>query len=634
MTAGMLSDAAFHKPAFRPLPLGTIKPEGWLRQQLRIQADGLSGHLHEFWPDIADSKWFGGSAEGWERAPYWLDGYLPLAVLLDDESLLSNAKERISYILDHQHEDGWLGPDDVEGDVWPLFIAAKVLLQYADAFNDTRAVDAVGRLLHRIDKWMGVHGLSAWAQLRWPELVHVTQQLYDRTGDPWLVEMASRTARFGYDWVTHFIEFPFREKSTRWDLDNHVVNNAMALKLGAILYRLSGDADDRLLAKTAIEQLDRWHGQAGGVFSGDESLAGLMPSQGTELCAVVEYLYSLEVLASTLGEPWIGDRLEKIGFNALPATFSPDMWSHQYDQQANQVVCAVSDDRVYTTNNADANIFGLEPNYGCCTANMHQGWPKFASHLWMETLGDHGDVGLAVIAYAPCRIHTEVHGVPVDVGVTTHYPFDDTIVLSVRVAEPVHMPLLLRIPEWCNNADVVYGATRETPEAGTYHRIDRTWERDTVLTLHLPMEPRVIERAHGIAVERGPLLYSLRIEEEWRRINEDVEGRELPHGDWEVHPVAPWNYALAVDRDDPGASLNFTERPVGDRPFSPEGAPVTVWARGKRLNGWELEHGAAACPPQSPVESENEMEDIALIPYGCTNLRITEFPQLDEEHHD
>ncbi len=96
--------------AFEPLPLGSIKPAGWLKEQLRIQADGLGGHLDEFWPDIKDSAWFGGKAEGWERVPYWLDGLVPLAYLLDDAALEAKVKKAIGYILDHQHPDGWLGP--------------------------------------------------------------------------------------------------------------------------------------------------------------------------------------------------------------------------------------------------------------------------------------------------------------------------------------------------------------------------------------------------------------------------------------------------------------------------------------------------------------------------------------------
>ncbi|MBM3294568.1 MAG: hypothetical protein FJY82_08585, partial [Candidatus Aminicenantes bacterium] len=87
--------AGLAEPAFRPLPLGAVKPRGWLLRQLRIQAQGLSGRLDEFWPDVGQSKWFGGQAEGWERAPYWLDGFIPLAFLLDDPALKAKAAKYV-----------------------------------------------------------------------------------------------------------------------------------------------------------------------------------------------------------------------------------------------------------------------------------------------------------------------------------------------------------------------------------------------------------------------------------------------------------------------------------------------------------------------------------------------------------
>ena len=57
-----------------------IKPVGWMRRQLEIQAAGLSGNLDKMWPDVRDSAWIGGDREGWERVPYWLDGFIPLHI--------------------------------------------------------------------------------------------------------------------------------------------------------------------------------------------------------------------------------------------------------------------------------------------------------------------------------------------------------------------------------------------------------------------------------------------------------------------------------------------------------------------------------------------------------------------------
>ena len=131
--------------AFRPLPLGSILPNGWLREQLRTQASGLAGHLDLAWPDVADSAWRGGTAEGWERAPYFLDGFVPLAYLLEDDALIARVRSWIDEILSRQREDGWLGPtkDDSEDyrkayDPWPIFVCLKALTQYADASGDAR----------------------------------------------------------------------------------------------------------------------------------------------------------------------------------------------------------------------------------------------------------------------------------------------------------------------------------------------------------------------------------------------------------------------------------------------------------------------------------------------------------------
>ena len=422
-------------------------------------------------------------------------------------------------------------------------------------------------------------------------------------------------------------EWPAAEPTPhgRWNYMSHVVNNAMAVKAPALWWRFSAAASDRTAPAAMIDQMLAHHGVATGMFTGDECLAGHQPTHGTELCAVVEYAFSLEVLLSVLGDPAFGDHLEHIIFNALPATFSPDMWSHQYDQQANQILCTVQD-RIWNTNGPDANIYGLQPNFGCCTANLSQGWPKFASHLWMKTENS----GLAATAYAPCSVKTDIDGIAVQIEVVTDYPFREDILVKIQAEKPVRFPLSLRIPAWASSATVQTPEKENIhPQAGSYCVIDRKWEGESEITLTFPMEPRATRRFNNaLAIERGPLVYSLKIGEEWKRVNEDKPLRELPHADWEIFPTTPWNYALDVNEKTLAGDVVFNEHPMGKLPFSPQGAPISATVKGILLSAWTLVNGSAGPLPQSPVKVEGELETLTLVPYGCTNLRVTEFPTL------
>ena len=187
------------------------------------------------------------------------------------------------------------------------------------------------------------------------------------------------------------------------------------------------------------------------MFSADEHHSGRDPSQGTELCAVVESLYSLQQVVAVNGDVAVADRIERMAYNAMPATMSADMWSHQYDQQANQVMCSLNRRR-WVTNGPESNLFGLEPNFGCCTANLHQGWPKLVASLWMAT----PDNGLAAVVYAPSTVRARVGAAgQVTIRQVTDYPFSGVITLTVTPSvNRLRFPLQLRIPSWADGASV------------------------------------------------------------------------------------------------------------------------------------------------------------------------------------
>ena len=643
LSGGSAQASALEAPAFRPLPLGSIRPEGWLQRQLQLQRDGLTGHLDEFWPDVAESQWFGGAAEGWERAPYWLDGAIPLAFLLDDAGFKERLARRVGHIVEHQRPDGWYAPYPEDAgakpyDLWAILLVNKALVQYHEATGDARVLEAVRKSLRALLAGLSRTPLFDWGRFRWYEGLVPALYVYERTGEAWLLELARTLRAQGVDFEALYrsedVSLPTPRRGL-WKWTKHVVNTAMATKASALSWRLDRRPGDRAFARRMIDLLDRHHGQANGMFSGDECLAGKNPLQGTELCAVVEFLYSLETLFSVFGDPWFADRLERVAYNALPATFAPDMWSHQYDQQVNQAQCSVNPEQLFTTNGPESNIFGLQPNFGCCTANMHQGWPKLAAQLWMKT----EDEGLVAAAYAPCRVSFASRGVPVTVAVDTDYPFRETLAIKVRPERSAAFPLVLRVPAWAEGATLrVGGGAKQPMQAGTLHRISRAWTGETTLAVRFPMRAKLSVRYNeAVAVERGPLVYSLRIDEEWTRIHADPAaaascrtatsrcGRrrvELRAGGRRGVPASPC------------ASRNGRSARSRSRRRVPAWSPR---AKGRQIAAWKLAHGWAgevsradpAWAHEHKADSLGPVEDVSLVPYGCTNIRITEFLRVD-----
>jgi Beta-L-arabinofuranosidase, GH127 middle domain/Beta-L-arabinofuranosidase, GH127 catalytic domain len=613
--------------AFLPLPLTSVKPKGWLLDQLRIQAEGLTGHLGEFWQDVGpNSAWLGGSGEGWERGPYYLDGLLPLAYLLNDPKLIAKVKPWVEWTLTHQRADGGIGPEKNK-DWWPIMIQLKVLTQYQEATGDPRVIPAMEKYFAYQSATLGTSPLKSWAIYRWQDELASILWLYNRNGDAKLLDLARQLKGQGFDWEGMFTVFPFTGRVTREQAkhDTHGVNNAMGLKTAALWYLVSHQAADREGTARMLGTLDKFEGLANGMFSADEHFAGRSPSQGIELCAVVEAMFSLELDLAVLGDPAIGDRLEKIAYNPLPGAQTADQWSHQYDQQPNQVMCSLGR-RDWTTNGAESNLFGLEPNYGCCTANLHQGWPKFTASLWMAP----AEGGLAVAAYAPSEVRTKIRGVDVTVNEVTDYPFRDRVTLLMSPAAAVRFPLHLRVPAWTRNPIVtVNGRNVDGINVGAYQRIDREWRKGDRVEITLPMPVRTVPGFNGsVSVERGPLVYSLRIGEQWSKLKQTG-----PVADWEVFPTSPWNYGLRVDAANPSASFELQEAPIARQPFS-NSPPVILKARARRLPQWVIVDDSAAPPPVSPIvisprdEAANRLKDetVTLIPYGAARLRITSFP--------
>lgn len=635
------ADASFRNVVFPPsplarqpfqiLPTGAIKPAGWLRRQLQIQADGLGGHLDETWPDVGpDSGWLGGKGESWERGPYFLDGLLPLAWQLDSEPLKAKARRFIDWTLDHPWPDGMFGPRGND-DWWPRMVMLKVLTQFHELTGDPRVIPLMTNYFAHQLQALPARPLRDWGRMRWQDELVSVVWLYSRTQDPRLLELAKLLQAQGYDWQGMFAHFPFKTKvdpeaikkeahggdvfMEDIGLQVHGVNNAQALKASPVWSQVSGKGADREAVHHQLAMLDQYHGLPNGMFSADEHLAGRNPSQGVELCAVVEAMYSLELALAITGDAAIADRLERIAFNALPGTFTDDMWAHQYDQQPNQVESSLHR-RPWTTNGPEANLFGLEPHFGCCTANFHQGWPKFTASLWMAT----ADGGLVAAAYAPCEVATTVRGIRLRLEQVTDYPFRQQVRIILHPESPVAFPLRLRMPGWSQHTAIkVNGKPVAAAAPGSFATVERSWKAGDTVELAFEAHPVAEAGFNGShSFTFGALVFSLPIRENWVLWRK----RGLT-ADWQVYPGSRWNYGVSA-----GARAVASEHALPVSPFAGP-PPLSLAIEGRPVPAWKAEEGAADPVPAQPKAAVDEpATTLTLVPYAVAKLRITSFPVI------
>ncbi len=596
-----------------------LKPSGWLKKQLEIQAKGLCGNLDKVWPDVRDSAWIGGNREGWERVPYWLDGFIPLAYLLDDEDMIARAKKYIDAIVSAQNDDGWICPCKKEErenyDTWAVLLIIKVLCMYHDCSKDERIIDVISKCLKQFNTHINFFTLRNWGAARWFEGLIAVNWLYEKTGEEWLLDLAKKMRIQGFDWRTLFKTGLLDNCNDQWDFYSHIVNIVMMLKSEA-LWSLFDDIDAEEFADMALEYLDEKHGMAIGHFSGDENLSGNSPIQGAELCSIVELMFSYEYLFAVSGNSKWLDRLEQIAYNSLPATLSPDMWTHQYDQMINQVACFPMSKQPFRTNDNVAHTFGLEPSFGgCCTTNFGQGFPKLTLTTFMRS-----EKGIASCVLSPSSVITTIDNANVKCRLVTEYPFRNTLKYIVETDKEVQFTLFVRIPAFAKSAKIDGKAV----ECGGFAEINRVWSNTTEIEVVFEFETEIVNRPENmVAVRRGPLFYSVPVKEKWECVEYTVNGveRKFPYCDYYIYPQSKWNYALV--------SGNFEVEEAGfEAPFNTENPPISILADMAEIE-WDFNNGHCDRLPKS-TELISKSEKIKLIPYGCTTLRMTEFPFISK----
>lgn len=634
---------------FIALPLGSVHPLGWLLKQCELQRDGLTGNAETLYANDlgTNSGWLGGPGENWERGPYYFKGLVALAYTLNDPILKQKAQKWMDWLLDHQRADGYIGPAS-NSDWWPRMIATYALRDYYEATGDPRVPAVLENYFHYMLANLPARPLNEWGRARAGDEMDVALWLYNRTGDTDLLSLVRLLRRQAYDWPGIFTNDNFYLFGKDFQ-PKHNVNVEEALKMPAVYDQLSREPGLRNAISLGLDNLMRENALSFGINSGTEFLAGDASVQGVELCAIVEAMLSLETSVRITGDPLLADRLETISFNALPAALANHIKAIQYYTLANNVIANYGG-HGFDQDYANGTLPGPYSGYPCCRYNFHMGWPKFVQNSWAAT----ADGGLAIIAYGPTVVNAAPGGAQVQITEDTGYPFEEQVRLkismkrsgdSLSAEELATFPLVLRIPGWCAQpAITVNGQAQTGMLPGSFFRVRRAWSDGDSVVINLPMPIQTLAGpSRALAINRGPLVYSLRIGEQWTVRTPDPRGAGFD--EFAIHATTPWNYALQLDPQNPAASLTFTNfwfsssppssssfssGPLSADPFDPANHSVALITQARRLPNWTIGwRGTHAFePPVSPVASDSPLETVTLVPFGSQHLRVSWFPYL------
>lgn len=659
MSSAIAHQASLAPFKFNHFPLGSIRPGGWLRDQIQLSADGLGGHLFDFYRYVARSTWLGGSyeySELHESAPYWFNYIVPLAWTLDDPRLKKQARQFLDYVLDNQADDGWLGPETTRQTrgIWARSLLAFGLIQYAEAdeSQEQRIVDSMHRFTKLVrsmlkDNFTGLlqdksqednfdpfgFGLS-----RTHELPISLMWLYENhprdNGDVILetIDLMFEGGRVGgRDWTKFFVKGVFPEDANfKTSGFTHGVNLAQGLRYPTVLYRRN--SSESLVQQTfdAVNMTATYHTSLSGSIIGDEHISNLSPQRGSELCMAVESMFSYAYLYRFHGANEFADRAELAAFNAFPAAISPDWWSHQYVTQTNEPWSRNLTGNPFFNVVSYANTYGLEPNFPCCTVNHPQGYPKYVASSYVYAEHDK----IAHILLGPTSLETKLQGKRVKVECDTHYPFSS--ILQYTITTETSFEFGVRVPNWTTHeATAQVGRQKPrhlSPDSNGVH-YTKVLPGVTKVIVELPMDVHIVSRNETVGVYYGPMLYAADIAHKESAHQPLNWTDRTPLDDSETHPkamdhvlepISQWKFAIdpeTISVDTGPAQDRILPNPI----FSRGGPPVLLYVDAYPID-WPIQFDTAALPPINPEVNPETKTRIKLIPYGAAKLHIAQFP--------
>ncbi|MBO4801789.1 MAG: glycoside hydrolase family 127 protein [Bacteroidaceae bacterium] len=624
---------------FGTAKISDIHPTGWLKTLLQRQHDGLTGHPEALSYPYNSCLWAGEISrsdetygDNWwryEQTAYYTDGLLRLGYELEDEAMVAKAMEGIEYTLAHPDENGVLGNSTLVGITWPMSVFFRVLQAKYEHDGDSRIVPALERhyLNFTPDELaggiVGGRNIISLEGILWTYGKTGNRQLLQLAEDAWAIQ-----DRFAVDETAILSSEPFYM---------HSVTFCEMVKLPLLLYAYTGKQHYLDLAMTAIRKVERESMLPDGVPSSAEFLLGDDIHISHETCDVVDFTWTLSHYLTVTGAAEWADKIEKAIYNAGLGAITKDFRSLQYFSSVNQFIATGTSNHNIYKHGSTWMAYRPTHETECCSGNVNRMLPNFVSRMWMTD----ADGGAVAALYGPSQATFTTEKGDLTITCQTNYPFSETLTFTVSGTEGATIPLTLRIPTWCSHASLIIN---DSPldlylQAGTFAKVSEAVKAGDVITLTLPMEVEKTSLVgQGVYFHRGPLLFSYAIPE---KKEEDLTEYECMHGKkpenpdfkcWNITPTGAFNYAYA-DNGQPVQCVATEPQASSAFPFDRNDTPIHLIIPVKQIV-WDLEDEryTPAQPEQGHLNIlSDQTQYINLIPYGCTELRLTVFPDADAQ---
>lgn len=635
-------------------PLGSILADGFLADQMKRCKDGIGGHLYELEPEMIAmpyvkkayvSAWTKEDQAGWTgeiSGNYWT-GYIQLAYTLNDAEMIKTATDWVNAMLKGQRDDGYLGTyyeedadkyDDFNG--WACSCVLRGLLAFHEATGRQDVLDAVHRcLLWFCREWSGDHKTAYGG----PAIIEPMVFTYYLTGDKRLID-------FSVDYENYLCAHDYFGKSYKTLLNSpfhynsdHTAGQANTGRLPALIYSATGNPDYLRASERRIEQIQRHATQLSGApISGTEYLAPVSAVGETEYCSFAYYNAMYSYMSFITGESKYGDYMEEMFYNGTQGARKKDERAIAYLSAPNQIYATD------TSSNAMGDMQVYAPCYpvACCPVNAVVVLPEFVRGMFL-----HDDAqNVYAVAYGPCILR---HG-NVKIHEKTMYPFRDTVCFEIEA--DASFALNLRIPSWCRHYEVrINGKDASAADAGSgYVCVGREWKKGDTVEIRFRMEVKVIRvddsdaaKKYPLAIKYGALLFSYHIPEKWKPIKGNPM-TALPEG-WSWYNVTPafkeaeakdlhervglrrnvisWNIAL----EETLKPEDITVEEVENTGYVWEDPPIRLHTTCRKAPYLCAVYPQKTFEPYGDYQYVTDTLPLTLVPYGCTNLRITYFPK-------